>query len=373
MEASLYLPLYLALVSALCLLTCYTAPAPLQPAGETADGLVPAGTLVPWLLSLALILWLGSRPVSGQYFGDTANYALEYVGMDARGGGFVMNWREEWIWQWLMRGCKGAGLSLPAFLTLVEAGYVLSALLAVRRLMPSAPLTGLLFVWASLSFFSFAVNGLRNGLACHFVLWGLACLLDDRRVAGCVLCLVAIGIHRSTLLPVAAIVAALFLLKNPLVAIGIWVASIVASLLVGNTVTGLLAATSFDARMSSYTAAGVDMSEFSGTGFRWDFLCYSAVPVVMMWYVFAVRRLEENWYRVISVVYCLGNAFWIMVIRTSFSNRFAYLSWFLYPIVIAYPLLNMPLWEDQERRTGRILLAYCGFTVFMQLVYWKAG
>jgi len=56
------------------------------------------------------------------------------------------------------------------------------------------------------------------------------------------------------------------------------------------------------------------------------------------------------------------------VIRAAFSNRFAYLSWFIYPLVIAYPLLRMNIWEDQDRKTAQILLAYSGFTFFMHLI-----
>ena len=112
------------------------------------------------------------------------------------------------------------------------------------------------------------------------------------------------------------------------------------------------------------------MSEFSRTGFRWDFLLYSAAPVVMAWYVCIKRNLQDNWYNVICTTYCLCNAFWVMVIRSAFSNRFAYLSWFLYPIVIAYPLVNMPLQEAQDRLTGWILLAYGGFSAFMWFFFW---
>ena len=90
----------------------------------------------------------------------------------------------------------------------------------------------------------------------------------------------------------------------------------------------------------------------------------------MAWYVCIKRQISDNWYNALCTVYCLCNAFWIIVIRSSFSNRFAYLSWFLYPIMIAYPLVNLPVWNDQDRKTGQILLAYCGFTVFMQLIYW---
>jgi FtsH-binding integral membrane protein len=90
----------------------------------------------------------------------------------------------------------------------------------------------------------------------------------------------------------------------------------------------------------------------------------------MGWYICVKRKIQDNWYNVICMTYCLCNAFWIMVIRSAYSNRFAYLSWFIYPIVIAYPLINLPVWEDQDRKTGWILLAYVVFTAFMLTIIW---
>ena len=67
--------------------------------------------LWPLLLCLGLTLWIGFRPVSGGAFGDTINYAMEYTTLDPRH--ISMDWSEEWIWQWLMNGCKAAGFGLP--------------------------------------------------------------------------------------------------------------------------------------------------------------------------------------------------------------------------------------------------------------------
>jgi hypothetical protein len=63
----------------------------------------------------------------------------------------------------------------------------------------------------------------------------------------------------------------------------------------------------------------------------------------------------------------IANTFWILVIRANFSNRFAYLSWFLMAIVIAYPLLKVKFWDDHYKNVGRIFLAYYLFTYFMFL------
>ena len=56
-----------------------------------------------------------------------------------------------------------------------------------------------------------------------------------------------------------------------------------------------------------------------------------------------------------------------MVIKAAFSNRFAYLSWFIYPLVLAYGVIRLHIWEDQDKKAGLILLGHAAFTLFMYL------
>lgn len=321
----------------------------------------------PLVLCLGLTLWIGLRPVSVA-FGDTMNYAQEYNMKIPHH--ISMNWNDEWIWQWLINGCKAAGFNVQVFFTIVAAGYVLSAFWAVKLFLPKDPLLGTVFLLSSLMFFPFAVNGLRNGLACHLVLLGAAWLFDDKWIPGLLTLLVTVGIHRSVLLPILAIVFARFLFRNVRYAIAFWISAIIVSLVAGDALVNVFVGLGFDDRMSQYVSI-TDMSEFSKAGFRWDFLLYSAAPVVMAWYVCIKKDLQDNWYNAICTVYCLCNAFWVLVIRSAFSNRFAYLSWFLYPIVIAYPLVNMPIREDQDRFTGWILIANASFSAFMWFIFWQ--
>ena len=94
----------------------------------------------PLFLCLGLSFWIGFRPISGEAFGDTANYAMGYMSLDPRR--ISVDWSGEWIWQWLMNGCKVAGFSLPVFFTIVAAGYVLSAFWAVKLFLPKDPMLG---------------------------------------------------------------------------------------------------------------------------------------------------------------------------------------------------------------------------------------
>lgn len=89
------------------------------------------------------------------------------------------------------------------------------------------------------------------------------------------------------------------------------------------------------------------------------------MPVLMTWFVTVKRQFRDRTFNILAITYILCNSFWVMVIRAAFSNRFAYLSWFLYPIIIAYPLLRFRIWKDQGNKAALILFLYAGFTYFM--------
>ena len=364
MHASLYQPLFLGITASISFVTVFKNLSSPDYRFQTQR----SGLMFPLVLSLIFIFWLGGRPASGMYFGDSANYALEYS-MATSAESVHVDWHGEWVWGLITFLCKSFGLGVQGFFTVIEAGYILSVLWAVKRFMPTNPLLGILFVFTSLMFFSFGTNGLRNGLACHIILLAMSFFFDDKYIIGGLLCLAAFGIHRSVMLPIVGMVAGRFIIKDVRLALLFWVGSIFLSLIVGNSAINFFASLGFDSRMSSYNT--IEFAEsFRHTGFRWDFLFYSSFPVIMGWYVCEKKKIKDDWYRTLCVTYCLCNAFWVMVIRAAFSNRFAYLSWFIYPIVIAYPLINLPVWDDQDRKTAYILAAYCGFTVFMQVIYW---
>jgi hypothetical protein len=321
------------------------------------------------MIGTVLTFWLGFRnPHDGNYFGDTVSYTHIYDIMDITT--VKMDWHSEWIWQWLQISCKVLNQPVSVFYLIVEALYVFSAIFAVYKFFPRKPLLGMLFVWLSLMYFTFGVNGIRNGLACHIVLLAFAFFLEDKYVPAVALALTAFGIHRSVFLPIVSILAMRYVIKDVKYAIYFWIASIFISLVAGSALTNIFTSLGFDDRMATYTKEVATDNGYTKLGFRWDFLVYSAIPVAFAWYVCVKRQIEENWFRILAGTYCLANAFWVIVIRAEFSNRFAYLSWFIYPIVIAYPLINMPVWDDQDRKIGYYLLAYSGFTAFMQFIFW---
>jgi len=324
------------------------------------------------LLGFLVIFFIGFRPISG-VFVDMLMY--DHVYNNIYGESTLYDSRGEWVFYLIGTTCKELGLSDKMYFLILSFIYYGCMILACWRLMRRNLFLALIFCFTSFSCFSYGVNGLRNGIGCSLILLSITFLGKDKwnLAIAIVLMFLALNIHRSTLLPSVCALVSLFWLKNTKIALSFWVASIFVSALIGNYVTEFFVNLGFDDRMEQY--ANLDQSETITTidqlsGFRIDFIIYSIMPIIMAWYVTIKRNFKDKTYNIIAITYILSNAFWIMVIRSEQSNRFAYLSWFLYPLVIAYPLLRMNIWEDQDRKTALVLLAYAGFTFFMHFIYY---
>lgn len=364
---------------------------------DNCDKLLKKNSMYPALiLTLFLMVYMGLRPVS-HVFGDTVNYALIYK-LSTGLAHFSFNFEEEWLWNFILLTCKQSGFTVNMWFLVVEIGYLGFVFLGLRKLLDENPWMAMLFFLSAFSTFTFGTNGIRNGLACSMVIFAFA-IAANKGVgqliqAGIVLVL-AFGIHRSTALPIIAFFVASYLIKSPKFAIGFWVASIGLSLVLGGFFTNFFMGLGFDDRMTSYaTSMEQNKEQFSQTGFRWDFLLYSAMPVWLTWYI--CKKVDEERalygetleeietgvpgagriadahsmrvFYILSTTYMLANSFWVMVNRAAFSNRFAYLSWFMYPVVIAYAVIRLHIWEDQDKKAGLILVAHAGFTLGMYLI-----
>ena len=321
-----------------------------------------------FFISLLLLLYIGFRP--SHNIGDVYLYIHAYANLE---GVQPVDLSKEWLWHNLNVYCREAGLSVQDFFLLVGTVYLGGMFFMCWELTKSHVWITFLFFIAAFSFYGYGLNGIRNGMACSLLLISLACFNNNKKIIyplGLIFMFLAYSIHRSTLMPIIGILLSLTLVKHPSISIKFWLASIILSLLIGNGVGGFIASTGIYEQKSEYfiDAELTEYSEqFSRTGFRWDFLLYSAMPVLLSWYVTIKRNFVDFTYNLIANTYILTNAMWIIIIRSNFSNRFAYLSWFLYPMVLAYPLLRFKLWEGrtQNINTGLILLVYVTFTLVM--------
>lgn len=361
----LYQPLFLAIVFIFTIINYYRIKQ-LTSFGLLRSRIREGGV---FLLAIAFVLIVGLRPVSSA-FGDTVNYAYLYEMLGDVSSYTDILSGDEIIFNSFMFHCSKV-MDVSFFFLIIEVIYVVPIYLACKKLAGNNSSIMMLFCVAAFSFFSYGVNGIRNGMACSLIILALSLIQGDTRdkVFCIILCLLAIGSHKSTVLPVICMLLALFI-KNPRVMFLFWLGSILLSLVAGSQIENFFVSLGFDDRMETYLNADEEtMEQFSTAGFRLDFLLYSCVPIVMGWYLIFRKRIYNKTYLLLLGTYIFANAFWIMVIRSSFSNRFAYLSWFLYPMVLSYPLLKLSIWKKtQGRNTGLIMLGHYAFTLVLFLI-----
>lgn len=312
-----------------------------------------------FLSLLFVILYIGFRPISGYYFGDMGTYArrFEYL---ASGG--VVNIEKDIAFIFFMS--KSASLmSVNAFFVVCSLLYVVPIYIAVSRWHPNLAFFAFLVFVGSFSFWSYGTNGIRAGIASSLFICGLS----FRKSIGImsILFLISVLFHKSMLLPLIAF-GLTFINNKPLLFIYAWIGSIFLSATMGGFWEQFFASLGFaDDRFAGYLTSTEFAHQFTRLGFRWDFLLYSSIAVVAGAIYIYKYHFEDKLYHQIYNTYLLSNAFWILVIRSSFSNRFAYLSWFLMAIVVIYPLLKKKMLKYQYATIGLVILLYFSFSYVM--------
>lgn len=219
----------------------------------------------------------------------------------------------------------------------------------------------LMFI-TGLFFYGYGVNTIRAGLAISFLLLALA--FYDKLVYLVLFLVVAINIHFSMIIPGLAILLSKYICKTKLYLFA-WLISIPLSVAMGHSFESFFASMSSDSRVS-YLSVDPDQTHYN-IGFRIDFILYSCIPVFMGYYYIFKRGIKDNFYLILYNTYILANCFWILVIRANFSDRFGYLSWFIYPAVLIYPALKYKLWDNQNQKIILIIFLHGLFTYIMFL------
>lgn len=318
-------------------------------------------SVIGFFLFFLLLFYMGYRPIS-YVFGDMGTYAHSF-NLAKSSWSYALEGRDV-IFDALIVFCAQY-TSVENFFLIVDVIYLVPYLLVCRKFFKKYWFIAFLVMWTSLSFWTYGTNGLRNGMATSIFL--LAFMFNNKilRIAVMVL---AIGMHKSLILPTASYIITLFF-SNSTLLLRFWLLCIPLSFVAGGVFESMFAAIGFgglDRRMSMYINS-YSQIEYN-TGFRIDFLLYSAAPIYAGWYYIEKLKLKDNLYKTIFNIYIIANAFWLLVIRAPFSNRFAYLSWFLMGFVLVYPLLKFRLMKNQATVLGVIILLNYLFTYYLLVI-----
>lgn len=307
------------------------------------------------------VFYMGMRPISWKYFGDMSTYAAAF---EKYALGEKVTAEKDIYFEYFMMYCSKL-MNVETFFIVCSALYIVPMYIFSKIRFKEYWFYSFFVLIISASFWAYGVNGIRNGIATSIFLLAIS---TDKKIITVLLFLLSVSFHKSMMLPIAAYLLNWFYSDTKFY-LKVWFLSIPVSLVLGGFWENVFKSIGFfeDDRLNTYfdEADAEVMSQFSNVGFRWDFLLYSLAGIYAGWYFIIKKGYEDKLYKYIFNTYVIANAFWILVIRASFSNRFAYLSWFLIGVVTLYPLLKLKFFNDQHQRVAKIILATFSFTYLM--------
>ncbi len=312
------------------------------------------------ILLVFVLAYLGFRPISW-VFGDMRIYENRYI-YYANGGEVAANKDVGFA---LFMKVLSFAFSVKTFFFICAFFYIYPLYRSSKKWFNNYWYYAFLMAVISFSFWPYGSNGIRNGLATSVFVLALA--NENKKVYAYSLFVISFLCHASLLLPIACFFVA-NMYKDTKLYFRIWLLAIPLSLVSGGFWEGFIGGLGFDDRLS-YLTDYTYQDSFAYTGFRWDFLIYSGLGVLSGWYFIFKKGYESRTYSLLLITYLLSNSFWILVIRASFSNRFAYLSWFLLPFVIIYPLVDKKIFKNQNSITGVIIFTYFIITFILTSLF----
>ena len=316
-----------------------------------------------FLLFWIVVIYMGFRPISW-YFGDMGNYAKQF---DYFSNGWNIEITKDFLFYSIMNFFVVLESKTLFFFTIAFL-YLGSIYIASKRFFGNYHYFAFLIIISSFEFWSYGTNGIRNGLATSIII--LAFTFMDKKWMMYLLFILAFSMHSSVLIPIMAYFITYYYNSTKFY-YKLWLVSIVISLLVGSTIQNYIANTGLlreDIVMGYLNNANAIDYGYTKTGFRWDFLLYSFLPIIVSYYFRFIRGFTDVIYARLTNIYLVCNSVWIIVIEATFSNRFAYLSWFMMGLIIIYPLLKNVFFNNQFRIIGFVILGYFFFTYLMNFI-----
>lgn len=318
-----------------------------------------------YLLMIFMVAFIGFRPASG-VFVDMMNY-IDYYHAFYEDTPFHWDWSaENLVFDNLFAFAGSINLGTTLFFVLIATIYFGCAYWGIKRLFPKDTAMAYLCFLGAFSTFSYATNGIKAGAAASMFILALSFYQEWKK---CVLLMIAtIGFHHSMTMPIAAFIIAV-LWKNPKHFFWLWFFCLICALTRVTFFQDMFAGIADESGAEYLSSTNSDWGGKSG--FRIDFVVYSFMPVLVGFHAIYKHRIQSTMYDLLLKVYLTANAIWMLCMYAPFTNRIAYLSWLIYPIVLIYPLLNGNWGGNRYKVVSKIFIAHLAFTIFMEFVYYS--
>lgn len=320
------------------------------------------------LFTIILSLFIGFRPVSVEYFVDMENYADSYNALRAADYVFFTAEDSNILFDNLYLYLATHGVNVTYFFLLIAVIYFVCIAWACSMLFPKDKFISILVYLSAFSTYSYGVNGIKAGAAAALFLVAVAFFQRRKWFGVIIFMLLSYGMHHAMVLPLVAFWVCVFV-KEPKVFLVFWVACFVVALFHVTFFQELMAGLVNEHGAEYLKGAGGYVKQIFG-GFRIDFVLYSIIPMVVGLIAIEKKKIRSEKYEFLLNLYTLCNAIWLLCMYSDYTNRIAYLSWFLYPIVLIYPFLNEE-WEGPQYKIFQwVVYGHLLFNLVMVFIYW---
>ena len=314
--------------------------------------------MLPYVLGVVsfcvITFFLAIRPISYQ-FGDMGNYnnaINEYLYTDK------IKEDSDILFEYLMF-FFAKNFSSESFFFLCTLLYFIPLYLSYKKIFKNFWTVALILSLLTFSFYGYAVNGIRNGIAAHIFLLGLA--LPKRY--GWMLIVLSTGFHSSMWIPAIGYVSS-YIFKTIRWYYYLWLTCLFISFVYSGFSDIVQTLGIGGDKFGSYVEDGFEHeSSFAITGYRYDFVIFSIFPVIFSAYYIYKRKFNNGLYNTFVSTYLFANSIFLLVNEIAFSNRFAYLSWFMIVPIILYPIYKL-----RTRKDTHMLLASSIFLIATYIV-----
>lgn len=310
------------------------------------------------LLVFVLTLVVGFRPA--QIGADTSQYMKNYLYMIGERFELVED-SENPIFDNFMAFMGSLGFDIYAVFLPMALMYFGCMYLACKKLFPKNQEIAFLTCLVAFSTFSYGVNGMKAGTASSLFLVALA--YSEKKWLSIGLTLFTIGLHHSMVVVAYAYIISYFYKNTKMYFYGWLAVTFIATAHIGAFQT-IFAGFADDKGKEYLSGSGYI------TGFRPDFMLYSAMPVLVGYYMLFKKKIKNAQYELWLRMYLTTNSVWMLCMYASYTNRIAYLSWFMYPIVLIMPYYAIKTSENQLVTGHKVVLYHLYFTLFMSFVYY---
>lgn len=312
-------------------------------------------------------VFIGLRDPYSPYFGDSQAYSFFYD--KAMGDSHEIDWSgENPIFYFVMYGFASLDIPVSLFYFFIAILYYGGMCFACIKFFKYDAFAAFAVCLAAFSTYSYSVNGIKAGVAASMFLVAL-CLNDSKvKFWPLVFLALSIGFHHSMRVPVVAFFLCKYI-TSPRFYTGLWIfCFLVAALHI--TFFQQLFSSFGDEKAVAYLDSDNAYIRYDVLGgFRIDFIIYSVIPIIIGYYGVYKKHIQSTSYMFILNLYTFINSIWLLCIYASFTNRIAYLSWSMYPIVLAYPLLREEWGNNKFKLFSKVTALHLAFTLFMNFIY----